>query len=108
MNDGLSGWIWQRVSAVFLLFYILPVLGFWFISSDLYNFNIWNHFLLSPGMKILGFFAAVSLSVHACIGLWTVATDYIHILFSQRIILWFLYLVTIGSSVAMLFILWFF
>ena len=106
MNDGLSGWIWQRVSAVFLLFYILPILGFWFFSSDLYNFEIWHRFLLSSVMKILGFFAAISLGVHACIGLWTVATDYIQILIYQRIVLWFLYLLTIGSSVAMLFILW--
>lgn len=106
MNDGLAGWIWQRVSAVFLLFYILPVLGFWFLSSNFSSFDVWYQFLVAPGMKILGFFAAVSLSVHACVGLWVVATDYIQILFYQRIVLWVLYLMTIGSSLAMLCIFW--
>ena len=105
-EKGLNDWIWQRISAVFLTAYLSPILGFYALHAPVLSQQMWQSFLLHPAMKILGALAAISLFVHASIGSWVVATDYIKPMTIQRWILAGLYLIIFGSSIGVLVILW--
>lgn len=105
-QKGLFWWFCQRISAVFLFAYIAPLLYFWYVYYPVGTVALWKGFLLHPAMKILGFFAALSLFVHACIGVWVVSTDYVKIISVRNIILCILYIVVILSSLVMFFIFW--
>lgn len=76
MASGLRDWKIQRLTAVFLAFYVgYFVYSLW--MQPLNNRVAWQHFMHQPWMQIATILALVSLLWHAWIGLWTVATDYI-------------------------------
>jgi len=105
MDNGVDAWLVQRVTSLFLVSYFLPVLIFWAITP-VALVDHWRLFLLSSEMRVLGGMASVALLIHACIGIWVVATDYIHIDFYQQAALSFFYLITTVSSAVMLVLLW--
>lgn len=105
-EKGLNDWLLQRISAVFLSVYLLPVLVFWMVHADLLTQASWQAFLLHPVMKVLGGFAAISLFIHATIGIWVVGTDYIKPEVLQKNILAVFYLIIFASSISLLLILW--
>lgn len=98
-NSGLSAWIWQRVTAVLMLFYSVPILLFWVVWSGSYDLAVWHQLLWHPAMRVLGMLTMLSATVHAVIGLWVVATDYIQVESLQRMVLCFFYGITILSLV---------
>ena len=104
LQNGLNLWILQRISALFLSLYVICVLGFWLSLRQADDLVLWHGFIFSLEMKVLGFFSGVSLVAHACIGLWVVATDYIHIEIYRKIALWFMGLIVVISSILMLII----
>ena len=104
MSSGLDAWLWQRISSIFLTLYILPILLFWLLTAA--SWHDWQVFLFAPSMRILGGLASVSLLLHACIGIWVVATDYIQIDRIQQVVLSFFYVVTVLSSIVMMVSLW--
>lgn len=105
MDNGVDAWLLQRVTSLFLVAYFLPLLVFWAVTP-VAMVDHWGRFLLSSEMRVLGGMASVALLVHACIGIWVVATDYIQIDFYQQAILSFFYLITTVSSAVMLVLLW--
>lgn len=77
-RSGVHDWKMQRVSAVFLLVYLL------FISYSIYNitdFNFvsWSALFKPIWFQILTFLFVVAISIHAWVGLWIVSTDYLKI-----------------------------
>lgn len=105
LSQGLDAWIWQRVTSLFLVLYFLPILIFWVLPSA-NVVAVWQPFLLAPSMRILGGLASISILIHACIGIWVVATDYVQIDLYQQLVLSFFYLLTVLSSILMLAALW--
>ena len=105
-QKGLYDWVMQRISALFLTVYIVPLLVFWIMGDAKQGFQAWQLFLLSPVMKILGAFAAIGLFVHAVIGAWIVATDYIKPPRLQTGVLALVNLIIFVSSISLLIILW--
>ena len=105
-QKGLYDWVMQRVSALFLTAYIVPLLVFWMVVDVGQGYEAWRLFLLSPVMKILGAFAAIGLFVHAVIGAWIVATDYIKPPRLQTAVLALVNLIIFASSISLLIILW--
>ena len=105
-QKGLYDWVMQRISALFLTAYIVPLLVFWIMGDAKQGFQAWQLFLLSPVMKILGAIAAIGLFVHAVIGAWIVATDYIKPPRLQTGILALVNLIIFVSSISLLIILW--
>ena len=105
MDKGLNGWLLQRVTSLFLLFYIVPLLFFWLLVPSA-SFSSWHTFVMYAEMRVLGGLAAISLLVHACIGIWVVATDYVQIAGYQQLVLSIFYAITVLSSMAMLVMLW--
>ncbi len=74
--SGLRAWLVQRFTAVFLLLFILFILGR-LIFDRPQTYDAWRNWFTSGGMRIafLVFFA--SLLLHAWVGLRDVTLDYV-------------------------------
>ena len=75
-KSGVTQFIMQRVSAVLIGLYVLCVIGFFSISGDMDYFLLRNYFS-SLGMQIFSSLTVLAIMIHAWIGLWTIATDYL-------------------------------
>lgn len=104
-KKGLGSWVLQRVSALFLIAYLLPLLLFWALHTEFESPMVWKQFLLTTEIRILGVLASLSLIIHAMIGAWVVATDYIHIKGIKWVTLALFYVITVGASIAIIFLL---
>ncbi|MEC8461392.1 MAG: succinate dehydrogenase, hydrophobic membrane anchor protein [Pseudomonadota bacterium] len=74
-NRGLIDWLIQRVTAIILAAYVGILVIMWAIMPK--QIIWWHATLTSPAMKVLGILTSVCLTLHAAIGTWVVATDYI-------------------------------
>lgn len=75
-GTGIRDWLIQRVTAVVLGVYTV-VLLFYIINTPDLTFATWSECFSHPLMQVATFLALVSLMLHAWVGIWTVATDYI-------------------------------
>jgi len=73
---GLRAWLVQRISAVFMLLFIVFVLVH-FLFDPPRSYRDWHGWIMSPGVSVavLVFFAA--LSMHAWVGIRDVVMDYV-------------------------------
>lgn len=76
-RSGVSDWIIQRVSAVILAVYIVFVVGYVIVKSPV-NYEQWVALFSCTVFKVFTLLMLLSLIAHAWIGLWTIATDYLH------------------------------
>ena len=74
-RSGLSDWVIQRLSALVLLAYVLFVVGIFIFTPEL-DYLRWQTIFSATWVKGFTMVALLSLSAHAWIGLWTIATDY--------------------------------
>ncbi len=75
-RSGLSDWLVQRISAVVLLAYtVLIVVNT--LCVDNLTFAQWSAFFDQTWVKGFTVAAALSVLVHAWIGLWSISTDYL-------------------------------
>ncbi len=84
-QNGVSDWLWQRISAVILALYT----GFLFIYILCHpglDYATWYALYSHTGMRIFTLLALLSLLIHSWIGIWTVLTDYVK-WFSLRLFL---------------------
>lgn len=76
-GDGMRSWLIQRVSAIFILLYLIYLLisvsGFTTI-----DYSHWHAWVGSTANKILILLFFVSLLLHAWVGIRDVILDYIH------------------------------
>lgn len=75
-RHGLRDFILQRVSAIVLAAYILFLLAYFAMHSDL-QYNDWQALYVCNAMRIFSVLALLSLIIHAWIGVWTISTDYL-------------------------------
>ncbi len=75
--SGLNAWLLQRVTAVFMLFFIAFMLAR-FLFDRPRSYLAWRDWMLAPAVSIAtaAFFAV--LIVHAWVGLRDVVMDYVH------------------------------
>ena len=76
-QNGVSDWLWQRISAVILGLYF----SFIFIYIVLHphvDFAMWQALFHHTAMRIFTLLALLSLLIHSWVGIWTVITDYIN------------------------------
>ena len=76
-STGLRDWLIQRVSAVIIGLYSLFLLAFLWFHPDL-QFGDWQGLFQQQWFRMFTLVTVVSLVGHAWIGMWTVATDYLH------------------------------
>ncbi len=76
-RNGVQDWLIQRGSAIIIASYGL-FLGSWLlVNGPSLTFIQWQGFMNITWIKIYSVLFILSLSAHAWIGLWTVATDYL-------------------------------
>ena len=75
-GTGLREWLIQRVTALFLGFYILFFVGF-LIAHPHLNYTDWQRLFMTFPMQIATILALVATVAHAWIGLKSVLTDYV-------------------------------
>jgi len=95
--EGLRPWVIQRVSAVYIVIFIVYAL-FCFYSADSIGYIAWKDWLYNPlNTTLVGIFV-IALLFHAWIGMRDVALDYIHNIMSRIFILGVLLGVLIASG----------
>ncbi len=91
-GSGLSDWLWQRVTAVIVAAYVIYLVVMLF-SHEHVTYHVWQSWFQHVGMRIFTLLTIISIVLHAWVGIWTVATDYIK---PYTLRLCFLMLVFIG------------
>ncbi len=87
LRKGLVGWIAQRLSAVAMLLYFLPMLYVWLMCPN-WSLAAWQAWLHQPVLMVLMVINVIGFFVHAYLGLWTVCTDYIHHVCMRTLVLY--------------------
>ncbi len=90
-RSGVQDWLWQRISAIILASYFLFITYF-FITHSHIDYSLLKNLFSDVKIKIFSLFFLLSFLIHAWIGLWTVATDYlkntvVRLLFEVTVIL---------------------
>lgn len=73
---GLTDWLIQRFSALYLLFCLLGLFGYIFLHPGL-SYPDWLSLFSGLWVRVLTLLFFVSLLLHAWVGIWTVLTDYV-------------------------------
>ncbi len=95
--EGLRPWVIQRVSAVYIVFFILYV-AYSLLTSDAFTYEAWKGWLYHPfNTTVVGIFV-IALLFHAWIGMRDVVLDYVHNIMLRIFILALLVGVLIGSG----------
>ena len=95
--EGLRPWVIQRVSAVYIVLFILYA-TYCFISADAIAYEPWKNWLYNPfNTTVVGIFV-IALLFHAWIGMRDVVLDYVHNTMLRIFILAVLVGVLIGSG----------
>ncbi len=74
---GLNAWLVQRISAVYMLLFIVFFLGH-FLFDPPYSYLAWRGWMMSPGVSIAAVIFFAALLLHAWVGVRDVLMDYVH------------------------------
>ena len=74
---GLRAWLLQRVSAVYMLLFIVYVLAHFAVDPPRSHLE-WRGWILSPVVSIVSFLFFAALLAHAWVGLRDVTMDYVN------------------------------
>jgi len=95
--EGLRPWVIQRVSAVYIVLFILYA-SYCFYAADAVAFESWRHWLYHPfNTTVVGIFV-LAILFHAWIGMRDVVLDYVHYIMLRIFILAMLVGVLIGCG----------
>jgi succinate dehydrogenase / fumarate reductase membrane anchor subunit len=75
-QNGVSDWLWQRISAVILGLYFSFIFVYILLHPHV-DYTMWQALFHHTTMRIFTLLALISLLIHSWIGIWTVITDYI-------------------------------
>ncbi|WP_434525421.1 succinate dehydrogenase membrane anchor subunit [Photorhabdus asymbiotica] len=75
-RTGIHDWLLLRASAIIIVLYVIYILGFVAITSDI-TYEVWRGFFSSSITKVFTVLALFSILAHAWIGMWQVLTDYV-------------------------------
>ena len=75
-GSGIREWLIQRVTAVYLVFYLGGLL-IMCVRAPVLDHQHWRALFAEPLLQLATFLAFASLALHSWVGIWTVATDYI-------------------------------
>jgi succinate dehydrogenase / fumarate reductase membrane anchor subunit len=95
--EGLRPWVIQRVSAVYIVLFIVYAASCYF-TADAIAYESWKNWLYNPfNTTVVGIFV-IALLFHAWIGMRDVVLDYVHNIMLRIFILAILIGVLIGSG----------
>lgn len=102
---GLRAWLVQRMSAVYMLFFIIFLLTH-FILDPPKSYTAWRDWILSPGPNVSTTIFFAALLAHTWVGIRDVIMDYVHPIAARIIALALLGLCLMCMSVWVIRILW--
>jgi len=95
--EGLRPWVIQRVSAVYIVLFLLYATFCFFTAGDI-AYDAWKNWLYDPfNTTVIGVFV-IALLFHAWIGMRDVVLDYVHNIMLRIFILAMLIGVLIGCG----------
>ncbi len=95
--EGLRPWVIQRVSAVYIVLFIVYA-AFCYFTADSIAYDSWKDWLYNPfNTTVVGIFV-IALLFHAWIGMRDVVLDYVHNIMLRIFILALLMGTLIGSA----------
>ena len=99
--SGLRAWLVQRVSAVYMLLFILFLLTH-LIADPPRSYAAWHDWMSSPAINVITSVFVVALLAHAWVGVRDVVMDYVHPIALRVLVLssLALYLTGFGAWVA--------
>ncbi len=74
--SGLPAWLVQRLSAVFMLGFVVFVLAHFLVDPP-QSYETWRGWVASPGVSMAAAMFVAALSTHAWVGLRDVTLDYV-------------------------------
>lgn len=104
-QKGVQDWIKQRVTAVFLVVYLI-ILALMIVFHSPLDFMAWKAVFHPLWMKIFSILAFASILVHAWVGIWTIFTDYVHPWRLRFVLMWLVLLALCAYFVWFIAILW--
>lgn len=104
-RNGIQDWIIQRVSALYLLFYITFLLCIW-LNAAPDEYIIWPNVFTNTLMRNATVLALIFFLAHAWIGLWIVLTDYLKNAWARLIALIFIFSILVFYFIWLIQILW--
>lgn len=75
-RPGLRDWLIQRVSAIFMTFYLFGISIYLVLHPDL-SFLEWHSLFAQIWLKIATMLFLLCVLGHAWVGIWTIFTDYV-------------------------------
>jgi succinate dehydrogenase membrane anchor subunit len=75
-HQGLTEWLFQRMTAVVMVVYTIGFLVFMIGHSPL-EYSQWHDLFAMTWIKIATLILVLSLLYHAWVGMWTILTDYV-------------------------------
>jgi succinate dehydrogenase / fumarate reductase membrane anchor subunit len=94
-HQALRDWLMQRVTAVIMAVYTFGLFGFILAHPDTAYYE-WHGLFSQLWMKVATIIVLLSLLYHAWIGMWTVYTDYIKVVWLN----WVFQIITILALIA--------
>ena len=100
---GLRDWLIQRVTAAVMAMYIVTMVGYLFMQTDL-NYDVWTALFSSQMVRTFSLLFLLSLFYHAWVGIRDIVMDYvksaavrlgIHVLVILALLLYFIWSVQI-------------
>jgi succinate dehydrogenase / fumarate reductase membrane anchor subunit len=76
--SGTRAWLLQRLSALYLLGFLIFALATVLTRSTPWDYATWRAFVLSPGVTVAILVLFASLLLHAWVGVRDVILDYVH------------------------------
>lgn len=84
-RNGVRDWLIQRVTAVVIALYSILLLVS-VLSAEHLDFRFWQDLYHNTLIRVLSVVVVLSVVFHAWIGLWTVYTDYIKVLWLRLLL----------------------
>lgn len=75
-HQGLTEWLFQRVTALIMVIYTIGLVAFMMGHSPL-DYSQWHDLFANQAIKIATLIFILALLYHAWIGMWTILTDYV-------------------------------
>jgi succinate dehydrogenase / fumarate reductase membrane anchor subunit len=104
-RSGFQDWFLQRVSALILALYIGFLLWFW-IGYPEHTHHAWKQLFSIQLMRYSTLLALLALLCHAWIGIWTITTDYLKIVWLRLTVQIIVYIMLLFYLVWGIQILW--
>ncbi len=104
-HQGLRDWLFQRMSAVIMVIYVIGLVTF-FVMHPNTNYYDWQGLFSHLWVKVATALVFLSLMMHAWVGMWTIFTDYVTCPVVRLVLHTIVFLALLSFFFAALLILW--